>query len=186
MARIIKPLILSTFLLVLSACSTTAETSAPDPTELPQETLAPSEPIDQERYFNQQGSFSLILPQDWQVSGPIDAAGGGGLTFSLYKLGLDPETSGGPGTSSIAISDQNTMTIEEFVQGQCSTCPPAPIEEIQLEGVRARQTVIGGGGVPIEVTWTFIEHNGKLISLAIHDPETLEPLDKVLNSIQLH
>jgi hypothetical protein len=177
---------LTLLLVVLAACSPAAEIATPEPTEKQQEVLSPTEPIDEERYFNQQGSFSLVLPQGWQVSGPIDAASSGGHMFSLYRLGVDPEASGGPGISSIAISDLNTMTIEAFVQGQCSTCPRSPIDEIQLGDVRARRAVIGGGGVPIEVTWTFVEHSGKLIALAIHDPETLQPINEVLESLQLH
>lgn len=138
------------------------------------------------RYINSEGSFSLVLPESWQVAGPQQGTSGGGLSFSLYRLGQDPDASGGPGTSSIVIADAGTLTIEAFVLGQCSTCPLAPIEDIVLGEVAARQTVIGGGGVPVQVTWTFFEHAGKLIGLAIHNSETLEPLTGVLQSLELH
>jgi hypothetical protein len=49
----------------------------------------------------------------------------------------------------------------------------------------ASRTQVGGGGVPFVITWYFVEHNGNLIALAIHDQQTLEPLDAVIQSIVL-
>lgn len=170
---------------LMLACSPEMTPTVPPVSENPVEVVTPTLELDQGRYFNEQGQFSLILPDGWEVFGPLDASSGNGLTFILYNLGLEPDASGGPGISSIIIADSNTFTIEEFVQGQCSTCPPAPIQDIQLAGVDARQTVIGGGGVPLEITWTFFEHNGKRIGLKIHDPETLESLMDVLESLKL-
>ncbi len=185
MAHKISVLVFTFLLLTLAGCSPPADLTILVPTETQQESV-PTPTVGRLRYFNEQGSFSLILPDGWKVSGPIDATGGGDLTFSLYRLGPDPVVSGGPGMSSIAILDLDAATIEEFVQGQCSTCPLAPIEDVQMGQVSAKQTVIGGGGVPLEVTWTFVEHNGKLIALAIHDPQTLKRLSDVLESVQLH
>lgn len=186
MHSIVKVLIFMFLMLMLAGCSPTADIATPPPTSTQPAAAAPSEPEDPGRYFNEAGNFSLNLPEGWEVAGPNEASSGGDLTFSLYRLGVDPQASGGPGMSSIAISDLGAMTIEAFVQAQCSTCPHAPIEELHLGEVRAHQTTIGGGGVPLEIAWTFIEHRGKLIALAIHDPETLEPLSAVLQSVKLH
>lgn len=174
------------FLLTLSACAQTGPTVAPAVTGRPPDVVTPTVDESEGRYFNEQGQFSLSLPEGWRVFGPVDASAGEGVSFKLYSLGLQPEASGGPGASSIVIMDPGAVSIERFVQAQCSTCPAAPIQDIQLGDVSARQTVIGGGGVPIEVTWTFFDHNGMRIGLKIHDAETLEPLQQVLESLQLH
>lgn len=182
----LKSILVVMLLLSLSACSQAAATAEVQPTKSQVERLATAT-ADQvgERYVVEEGSFSLSLPEGWQVVGPIEATAGE-TAFTLYRLGLDPAASGGPGTSSIIIADRDALTVEEFVQAQCSTCPAAPLEDIQLGDVSARQTVIGGGSVPIKVTWTFFEHNGKLIGLKIHDAKTLEPLQQVLASLKLH
>jgi hypothetical protein len=178
-------LLLVFVMVLLSACSPEMTPKVPPVSDNPIEVVTPTLELEQGRYLNEQGQFSLILPDGWEVFGPIDASSGNGLTFTLYNLGLELDASGGPGTSSIIIAESNAFTIEEFVQGQCSTCPPAPIKDIQLAGINARQTVIGGGGVPFEITWTFFEHSGKRIGLKIHDPETLEPLNEILESLRL-
>ena len=181
-----RSLLCIVILLALSACTPTGPTVAPTVTEQTPDVVTPTVDESDGRYLNEQGQFSLSLPEGWKVFGPVDASAGEGVSFTLYSLGLQPEASGGPGASSIVIMDPGAVSIERFVQAQCSTCPAAPIQDIQLGDVNARQTVIGGGGVPIEVTWTFFEHNGKRIGLKIHDTETLEPLQQVLESLQLH
>jgi hypothetical protein len=98
---------------------------------------------------------------------------------------VDPSPSGGPGASKIIIADSATLTVDEFALAQCSTCPSHPFEEVTLGGMPARRTLVGGNGVPFTITWVFIEKNGKLIGLAIHDPDTLAPLEEVLLSIRL-
>jgi hypothetical protein len=173
-------------LALLSACAQQMTPTESQVSETPIELATPTEETIEGRYFNEQGRFSLLLPEGWDVFGPMDASSGNGLTFTLYNLGPEPDASGGPGISSIIIADSDAFTIEEFAHGQCSTCPPAPIQDIQIAGVNARQTVIGGGGVPFEITWTFFDHNGKRIGLKIQDPDTLAPLTEVLESLKLH
>lgn len=173
-------------LLLLSACSQQMTPTQPQVSETPVEVATSTEDSIEGRYYNELGQFSLLLPEGWDVFGPLDASSGNGVTFKLYNLGPEPDVSGGPGISSIIIADSDAFTIEDFAQGQCSTCPPTPIQDIQIAGVNARRTVIGGGGVPLEITWTFFDHNGKRIGLKIHDPDTLEPLTEVLESLKLH
>jgi hypothetical protein len=50
-------------------------------------------------------------------------------------------------------------------------------------GLEARGTQVGGGGVPFAVEWVLVERSGKLIGVSIHDPETLAPLENVLQSV---
>jgi hypothetical protein len=75
-------------------------------------------------------------------------------------------------------------TPEDFVRSQCSTCPQNDFEAVMLDGIPALRTDIGGGGVPFAITWYFVEHEGNFIALAIHDPQTLEPLNEVIESIR--
>ena len=65
-----------------------------------------------------------------------------------------------------------------------STCLDYPFEDVALDRRPARRTQIGGGGVPFTVTWFFIEGKDQLIALAIHDLETLEPLEEVIKTIR--
>ncbi|MEJ2758140.1 MAG: hypothetical protein P8046_06605 [Anaerolineales bacterium] len=74
--------------------------------------------------------------------------------------------------------------MQDLALMQCSTCPDNGFEEVTLGGQPALRTQIGGGGVPFMVTWYYVEHGENLIGIDIHDPETLEPLTSVIESIQ--
>jgi hypothetical protein len=176
---------------VLSACAqspaepVSTETNAPAATstlEMPSPSVTPT--ADADRQTIEEAKLSIKLPQGWSVLGPMEINNAGMPVYTLYILGVEPSASGGPGSSKIAIADPAQWTVEQFIQSQCSTCPLQPMEETTLGGKSAHRTQIGGGGVPFVVTWYFVENNGKLIALAIHDPETLEPLEDVLQSIQ--
>lgn len=132
------------------------------------------------------GTFTLNLPEGWDVTGPVPVEVGSGNSYDLWVLGIDATVNQGPGASRVAIGDAGVWSPEDFVQSQCSTCPAHEYEEVTVGGKPALRTQIGGGDVPILVTWYFVEHNGKFIALAIHDPETLEPLNEVIASIQFN
>jgi len=167
-------------LLWLGACTPAATPVPPTPTETPQ----PEPTRDPARYYNEEGQFSLLLPNGWKVLDPIPVVNDPERPYSSYLLGPNPTPNSGPGNSIIAISDANLWTPEHFVQAQCNTCPAHPFNQVTLGGKPAWETQVGGGDVPILVTWHFIKHNGRFIALSIHDPETLEPLDDVIQSIQ--
>lgn len=174
-------------LLLFSACSTQPEaTAAPLPTEPPSvPTEAPAVPVDEpvERVFGP-GTFSLDLPEGWDIFGPSEVTSDPDRPYEVYRLGEDPTASGGPGLSIVAIDREAKWTPEEFALAQCSTCPNNGFESITIDGIPGLRTEIGGGGVPMMVTWYFLEHQGNFIAFAIHDPETLEPLEDVIQSIQ--
>jgi hypothetical protein len=135
-------------------------------------------------YHFSEGKFSLQLPEGWQAFGPTTIVNDPARPFSLYTLGVDPLNAGGPGTSKVVIADAGIWTAEQFVASQCSTCPAHQYEETALAGKRALRTEVGGGGVPFMTTWYFVEHGDKLVALAIHDPETMEPYKDVVQSIR--
>ncbi len=182
---------LNLLIVILAACLPTSNPPTATSTALPTlaATAVPATPIPttvpDTRYTNAEGQFSLQLPDGWQVLEPQIVLNDGERPYTLYILGENPAPSGGPGSSKIAIADAQLWTIEAFVQSQCNVCPAHPIEQVTLNGLPAQQTKIGGGDVPITVTWHFITHNGNLIALAIHNAETLEPFTDVLQSIQL-
>jgi hypothetical protein len=167
------------WLIVFGLLALACEWLTPGQTPLP-----PTATADPNRYVVAEAGMSLRLPEGWSVLGPQPNTTDPSRPYNLYLLGPDPGASGGPGTSTIAVLDAAQWTAEDFVQAQCSTCPAHPFEDTTVGGQPARRTQVGGGGVPFTVTWTFVEHEGKLIALAIHDPETLEPLEDVLQSIQ--
>lgn len=145
----------------------------------------PAPTRDDGRYVNVEGGFSLVLPEGWSAAGPFPISIEGGASYNLYTVGIDPSGEGGPGTSRMFVADAAVVTLEEFVLQQCSICPEHPVEETTLGGTPARAAVIGGGSVPFEVEWFFVEHSGKLIGLSIIDPETMQTLGPVVQSFRL-
>jgi hypothetical protein len=174
-------------LFLLGACNTQPDvTKDPLPTDLPSvPTEEPPIPIDEpaQRVFGP-GTFSLDLPEGWDIFGPIEVTNDPDRPYEAYHLGEDPTSSGGPGVSIVAIDRTAKWTPEDFVLSQCSTCPQNPFESVTLDGIPALRTEIGGGGVPIMITWYFVEHRGNFIAFALHDPETLEPLEETIETIQ--
>lgn len=172
MKKFLVPIWLIVGLLILSGCNLNAPApSVQQPTEV---TAIP--------IFGP-GTFSLDLPDSWDVAGPNIVTADDGRSYDDYAMGEDPTSSGGPGTSHVIIADAAQWTPEELVLMQCSTCPENGFEEVVVGGKSAQRTEIGGGGVPMMITWTYVENNGKLIGFAIHDPRTLEPLNGVIDSI---
>jgi hypothetical protein len=177
--------------LILTACTAAAETPTPAPATQTPAATAPPQPsstgpptLDPDRYYNEEGGFTLALPDGWSAIGPLEVSSDTEDTYNLYVLGADPAFDGGPGTSKIIIADASLWTPLAFSVAQCGTCPEHPFEDVTLAGLPAQRTLIGGGAVPFTVTWHFLEAEGKLIGLAIHDPETLAPLEEVLQSIR--
>ena len=166
-------------LLILSACSLQrAETPAPLATDAP---AVPTE-VEAISVFSP-GTFTFSLPEGWDVAGPEIVSDESGHTYESYSLGEDPTASGGPGMSHVIIASADEWTPEKLVLMQCSTCPDNGFEQVTVGGKTGVRTQIGGGGVPMMITWTYVENNGKLIGFAIHDPQTLEPLEQVIDSI---
>jgi hypothetical protein len=180
--------------LLLASCTAatgTPATPSTPATQTPAATLAPQPSptglptLDPARYYNEEGVFSLALPDGWSAIGPLEVSGDTEDTYNLYVLGADPAFDGGPGSSKIIVADAGLWTAGEFAVAQCGTCPEHPFEDVMLGGLPAQRTLIGGGAVPFTITWIFVENEGKLIGLAIHDPETLAPLEEVLQSIEI-
>jgi hypothetical protein len=147
----------------------------------------PTPESSESRYFNQEARISLILPDGWDVAGPFSVSiiTNGSHDYHLYNLGIQPEASGGPGISHLIVADPQKLTIEAFIQDQCSTCPVNPIETTMIGNISTKRSIVGGGSVPFEIEWFFVEHNGNLVGLSIHDPETLETLEEVIQTLQL-
>lgn len=145
---------------------------------------AVTETLDASRFTISEAGLSLQLPQGWQVAGPLPTNTNMDVPFDLYVLGTNPQSSGGPGASLIAVADAGEWTPQQFVQGQCSTCPEGDFQEVTFGGLPALRTEIGGGGVPFTITWFFVENKGKIIAISILDPQTMAPLDEVLQSIR--
>jgi hypothetical protein len=174
-------LVLVFSLAFISACSPNDEPS-PVPTVATDLPESPTEPL-VESIFGP-GTFSLTLPDGWDVAGPDPITSDPDRPYESFSLGVDPTSSGGPGMSHVFIANADEWTPEELAQGQCSTCPEPVFESVTIDGKSGVRAEIGGGGVPIVITWYYVEHNGKLFAFAIHDPETLEPLREVIDSIR--
>ncbi|MGQ0600427.1 MAG: TolB family protein [Anaerolineales bacterium] len=151
-----------------------APPSTPTAAPLPTATIIPV-PADANPYTLAEAGVSLLIPAGWQVSGPVQMQG-----FSLYTLGPDAGSSGGPGLSQLIVANE-AFTIEEFAQQQCSVCPANPIIDSTVGGKPGKRTVIGGGSAP-EAEWYFVTHNGKLIGLSIR-PRDGQRFDWVMQTI---
>jgi hypothetical protein len=179
MKMIHSPALITLPLVFLAACS--SPLIATPTSLLPDQPAAPTDQPAQSVFG--EGTFTIDLPEGWDIASEEISSDANG-TYVLYLLGEDPAVNHGPGTSRVVIANADEWTPEEFALSQCSTCPENPFESTTLDGKPALRTEIGGGGVPFRITWYFVQHNGKLIAFAIHDPETLLPLDKVIASIQ--
>ena len=157
-------------------------TEAASPTQPASATPAPTP--DPNRYINEEGGFSLLLPEGWTVLGPVEVSNRLERPFNMYVLGVDPSLNSGPGYSRIAVADAALWTAVDFAFAQCSTCLEQNFVDETLDGKPARRLEIGGGGVPFTTTWIFVERGENLLAFAIHDPETMEPLEDVIQSIQ--
>jgi hypothetical protein len=155
--------------------------SAVDRSRLFEETAAAG---DSTRYVNQEMGFSLQLPDSWQVIGPQQVRLNDEAMYELYLLGENPSNGSGPGVSRIVIAEGARISVEQFIEHQCSTCPRHPEERVRLGQGSALRTHIGGGGVPHRTAWHFLDRGSRWMGLSIHDPETLEPLQEVLDSFR--
>lgn len=175
-------------LLLVSACSLQPAANAPAD-DVPDNALPADEDTtnsaDQpaESVFGE-GGFTLDLPEGWDVFGPDTIEDEAGRSYQIYLIAPDQGYLEGPGASKVIIASTAEWSTMDLIQNQCSTCPDNGYEVIMLGNTSALKTEIGGGGVPFTVTWYFVEHGGNLIGISIHDPETLEPLTDVVESIQ--
>ena len=169
--------------LVLGACNAPSATPIvvpPTATAAAAVTVPAQEP---DRYYNPEAGLSLILPEGWRAAGPT-AIALGDTTYNLYTIGLDPESNGGPGFSQLIVAQEGDVTIEAFLLAQCSTCDPHPLQISTINGIEVQRTLVGGGGVPFEVEWVFLAHNGQLIGLSLHDPDSMATLEHVLETLR--
>jgi hypothetical protein len=179
MKRITGWIVFLVGLLVLVACS--SQQASPPVTSQPALPATPT--VETAQSIFGPGTFSISLPEGWDVaSSEINTDPT--RPYTLFLLGDNPTGNDGPGISQVVVAEAGLWTPEDFVLSRCSTCPQNPFEQVTLGGKDALRTEIGGGGVPFFITWYFIENKGNFIALAIHDPQTLQPLEEVLSSIQ--
>lgn len=168
------------FIIMLSACNYPLGMT---PTTVPADNVVNTTADSAVSAFGE-NTISLTLPQGWDIFGPLIVDNESKGSFSLYLLGENPTQNDGPGVSRVVIANAAEWTPEEFARSQCSTCPQNGYESITLAGKPGLRTQIGGGGVPFMTTWYFFEHKGNLIAFAIHDPQTMQPLEDIIESIQ--
>lgn len=170
--------------ILLAGCA--AAGAAPvDPVPTAPDLASPSTEEVTERYVNHEAKLSLALPQGWDSAGPFPVAVGSS-TYNLYLLGPDPSTKAGPGASRLIVAADEALTVEAFLESQCFTCPPAELTTSNLNGIKVQRATLGSGGVPFVIEWIFLERDGRLTGLSIHDPDTLETLETVLETLQLN
>ncbi|HJW83716.1 MAG TPA: hypothetical protein VJ754_05365, partial [Anaerolineae bacterium] len=129
-------------------------------------------------YFNAEGGFTLSLPAEWTVSGPQDTPLG-----RQYLLGAAPLRQG-PAASSIIIADAARLSIRQAIDllcgGACATPP-----ELEASGlIPAQVATVGGNGAPA-LEWYFVQHEDNLIYFSIHDADSLQTLDAVIQTFSL-
>ncbi|MDX1663192.1 MAG: hypothetical protein R3272_05315 [Candidatus Promineifilaceae bacterium] len=129
-------------------------------------------------YHNALGNFVISLPATWQVEeqGPTDLG-------AYYRIGLPP-LGPGPESSALFIADAEALTVAEAaVKLGCGEACAADdaFEEIELGGQPAQRVLIGEGENALE--WLFIPYGDRLIFLTLHDPESLETRQDLLQTL---
>lgn len=130
------------------------------------------------------GTFTMDIPDGWMVVSEEIVDSESGRSYMMHLLAPDQSYMEGPGASKVIVASTAEWNTMDLIQSQCSTCPDNGYEIVTVGNESVLKTDIGGGGVPFTVTWYFVEHNGNIIGISIHDPETLETLTDVIESIQ--
>lgn len=130
-----------------------------------------------ESYYNETGGFRLQLPADWQVEEQGETRLG-----RYYRLGPPPL---GPGPASSALFIAENLGAEEAAQ-QLQCGPEACADEVELEGATlggrsAQRALIGEGATALE--WFFVEAGEQLIFFTLHDPQTLQTRQDLLQTL---
>jgi hypothetical protein len=181
--------------LVLGACGaptlsvrtvpTKALTATPPPITPPQPTSTPTvapTPLlaggSVQAYHNKEGDLALLLPAGWAVSEPQQTPLG-----SVYELGPAPLAVGDPSNSALVVADARAVSIEQALDllcdGECIL--PPELSDAVVGGSEARLVHVQRAGKP-PLEWVFVQYGGKLIYFSIHHPDTLEPLDGVIQT----
>jgi hypothetical protein len=127
-----------------------------------------------EVFENEEGGFSLLLPNGW-------TAGETEETDYGTRVTIGPEDGAASGT--IVMADASEWTVEELAaELQCADCDPPEFEEVTLlNNITAQHTVLQEEDAePAE--WFFIEQDGKLIGLSFVNTTTFESLDAIVNT----
>ena len=184
----LRNLVLTGALALLAAgCGSSPEPLALTPTaeRASATSAAPTSAAEPDRYVNEEAGISLILPAGWGSAGPFPVAVDNS-SYDLYLLGPDASPNAGPGASRLIVAADEALTVEAFLESQCTTCTPAEISNSIINGIQVQRALLGGGGVPFIVEWVFLDRDGRLVGLSIHDPDTLETLEPVLETLQLN
>lgn len=177
--RRLPALFLSLLILLQAACSEPAPTPFPT-AERRQGSggAATASPQPAQQYTDESGAFSLELPPDWQV---VEQ----GLTRlgRYYQIGPEP-VGPGPASSALFVADAERLTAEEAAaELHCAGCDETPeLEEITIGDIAARRALLGDEP---SLEWFFVEHEGWLIVLTLHDPETFETRADLLGTLRL-
>lgn len=137
------------------------------PTPIPSATATPAGVA---RHEFLAGGFSLLLPEDWIV---VEQ----GLTplGQHYLLGREP-LGPGPESSAVFVASAAQWTAAQaaamLLCGNDSCAGDVAFEETGVAGERTQRAVLQGESGP-PLTWYFMERDGRLIYLSLHDPLTL-------------
>lgn len=170
---------LSLLLLALAACSEPAPTPFPTVERAQGSGPAPTAsaaPV--QRYTDASGAFSLELPPDWQA---VEQ----GMTRLGRYVQLGPEPVGpGPASSALFVADGETVAPEEAAaELHCAGCAEAPeLEATTIGDIPAQRALLGEEPA---LEWFFVEHEGRLIILTLHDPVTFETRTDLLETLRL-
>lgn len=125
-------------------------------------------------YYNADADFSLAMPPDWSAGETTDDALG-----KKTLLGPDPSIDT---SSTIIVADPAKVQPDAAMKALCGTCDPAPqLTETEVNGIKAQTFTAQSPDTP-PVEWYLISQGGKLVILSIHDADTLETLDALLQS----
>lgn len=131
-------------------------------------------------YTNDVGGFAVDIPAAWTVGEGQSTPLG-----TMFLLGNEPLVPGDPAVSTILISEELTAAraAEQLL------CGGGCVEEVRLQvvedgemGAIYKKEIVSEGSPTL--TWYFVERDGRLIYLTLHDPVTYRSLDDLVETLR--
>ncbi|MDA0245895.1 MAG: hypothetical protein OT477_20980 [Chloroflexi bacterium] len=132
-------------------------------------------------YRNDEMGFSLDLPLEWVVEGPLRTPLG-----TMYLVGKPPLQPGDPSVSTFLVAPSEQWSAIRAAEQLL--CGGGCVSDVRftlttVNDMPARELLIETEGVP-PLTWYFVEQDNQLLYFSLHDPITFATLDRLVQTVR--